>query len=97
MRPPAVITPAARCGCRVVDAGRDTAYWTAQLRYLGCTAHAHEVAVMFGDIQTQARTVVYDASNPAEVLRDAMAHELPAWHGIARMAAVASILASQES
>ena len=52
---------------------------------------------MFGDIQTRARTVVYDASNPAEVLRDAMAHELPAWHGIARMAAVASILASQES
>src|SRR5690349_13866023 len=23
---------------------RDTAYWAAQLRYLGCTAHAHEVA-----------------------------------------------------
>ena len=52
---------------------RNTAYWTAQLRYLGCTAHAHEVAVLFGDdIQTRARTVVYDASNPGEMLRDAI-------------------------
>jgi HD-GYP domain-containing protein (c-di-GMP phosphodiesterase class II) len=73
---------------------RDTAYWTAQLRYLGCTAHAHEVAVMFGDdIATRARTVVYDASNPAEVLRDALAHGLPGRHGVARIAALASILA----
>jgi HD-GYP domain-containing protein (c-di-GMP phosphodiesterase class II) len=73
---------------------RDTAYWTAQLRYLGCTAHAHEVAVMFGDdIQTRARTVSYDASNPAEVLRDALAHGLPGRRGVARIAAIASILA----
>ena len=73
---------------------RDTAYWAAQLRYLGCTAHAHEVAVMFGDdIETRARTVVYDASNPAEVLRDALAHALPGRRGVARIAAVASILA----
>jgi hypothetical protein len=28
---------------------RDTTYWAAQLHYLGCTAHAHEVAVLFGD------------------------------------------------
>ena len=73
---------------------RDTAYWTAQLRYLGCTAHAHEVAVMFGDdIETRARTVVYDASNPSEVLRDALAHGLPGRRGVARLGAVASILA----
>jgi len=73
---------------------RDTAYWTAQLRYLGCTAHAHEVAMMFGDdIATRARTVVYDASNPGEVLRDALAHGLPRRRGVGRVAAVASILA----
>src|ERR1700731_3632289 len=73
---------------------RDTAYWTAQLRYLGCTAHAHEVAVMFGDdIEARARTAVYDASNPAAVLRDALAHGLPGRRGVARIAAVASILA----
>jgi HD-GYP domain-containing protein (c-di-GMP phosphodiesterase class II) len=73
---------------------RDTTYWTAQLRYLGCTAHAHEVAVMFGDdIQTRARTVVYDASNPAEVLRDVLAHGLPGRRGIARPGALATIAA----
>jgi HD-GYP domain-containing protein (c-di-GMP phosphodiesterase class II) len=73
---------------------QDTAYWTAQLRYLGCTAHAHEVAVMFGDdIQTRARTVLYDASNPGEMLRDALAHGLPGRRGVTRIGAVASILA----
>ena len=73
---------------------RDTAYWCAQLRYLGCTAHAHEVAAMFGDdIQTRARTLTYDASNPAEVLRDAVTFGLPGRRGIARIGAVAAILA----
>jgi HD-GYP domain-containing protein (c-di-GMP phosphodiesterase class II) len=73
---------------------RDTAYWAAQLRYLGCTAHAHEVAVFFGDdIQTRARTTVYDASRPAEVLRDAITHGLPERRGLARPGAVAAIVA----
>jgi len=67
---------------------RDTAYWCAQLRYLGCTAHAHEVSAMFGDdIETRARTLTYDASNPAEVLRDAVTFGLSgkkASHGWAR-------------
>src|SRR5215469_8898477 len=73
-------------------AERDTAYWAAQLRYLGCTAHAHEVAVMFGDdIQTRARTAVYDASSPGEVLRDVLTHGQPGRRGVARISAVASI------
>ena len=43
---------------------RDTVYWVAQLRYIGCTGHAHEVAVVFGDeIETRARTLEYDAAN----------------------------------
>jgi hypothetical protein len=49
---------------------------------------------MFGDdIETRARTVVYDASDPAAVLRDVLAHALPGRRGVARIAAVASILA----
>jgi HD-GYP domain-containing protein (c-di-GMP phosphodiesterase class II) len=73
---------------------RDTTYWAAQLRYLGCTAHAHEVAVLFGDdIQTRARTAGYDASSPAEVLRDAIAHGRPERRGPARLGAIAAILA----
>jgi len=41
------------------------------LRYIGCTGHAHEVATVFGDeIAIRARTLVHDAADPAEVMRD---------------------------
>jgi HD-GYP domain-containing protein (c-di-GMP phosphodiesterase class II) len=53
---------------------RDTAYWVALLRYLGCTGHAHEVSTLFGDeIAVRAQTLVHDAANPAEVIRDVIA------------------------
>ena len=53
---------------------RDTVYWVALLRYVGCTGHAHEVATVFGDeIAIRAQTLVHDAANPAEVMRDVMA------------------------
>ena len=58
------------------DAGRarDTVYWVALLRYVGCTGHAHEVATVFGDeIAIRAQTLVHDAANPAEVMRDVVA------------------------
>ena len=44
------------------------------LRYVGCTGHAHEVATVFGDeIAIRAQTLVHDAANPAEVMRDVVA------------------------
>ena len=50
---------------------RETVYWVALLRYIGCTGHAHEVATVFGDeIAIRAQTLVHDAANPAEVMRD---------------------------
>jgi HD-GYP domain-containing protein (c-di-GMP phosphodiesterase class II) len=53
---------------------RDTVYWVALLRYVGCTGHAHEVATVFGDeIAIRAQTLVHDAANPAEVMRDVLA------------------------
>jgi HD-GYP domain-containing protein (c-di-GMP phosphodiesterase class II)/DNA-binding CsgD family transcriptional regulator len=53
---------------------RDTTYWVALLRYVGCTGHAHEVATVFGDeIAIRAQTLVHDAANPAEVMRDVFA------------------------
>jgi HD-GYP domain-containing protein (c-di-GMP phosphodiesterase class II) len=53
---------------------RDTTYWVALLRYVGCTGHAHEVATVFGDeIAIRAQTLVHDAANPAEVMRDVIA------------------------
>lgn len=56
------------------QAERDTIYWVALLRYVGCTGHAHEVATVFGDeIAIRAQTLVHDAANPAEVMRDVMA------------------------
>lgn len=56
------------------QAERDTIYWVALLRYVGCTGHAHEVATVFGDeIAIRAQTLVHDAANPAEVMRDVVA------------------------
>jgi HD-GYP domain-containing protein (c-di-GMP phosphodiesterase class II) len=55
-------------------AERDTVYWVALLRYVGCTGHAHEVATVFGDeIAIRAQTLIHDAANPAEVMRDVVA------------------------
>jgi HD-GYP domain-containing protein (c-di-GMP phosphodiesterase class II) len=52
----------------------ETAYWVGLLRYVGCTGHAHEVATVFGDeIAIRAQTLVHDAANPAEVMRDVVA------------------------
>jgi response regulator RpfG family c-di-GMP phosphodiesterase len=54
---------------------RETVYWVALLRYIGCTGHAHEVATLFGDeIAIRAQTLVHDAGNPAEVMRDVVAY-----------------------
>ena len=53
---------------------RETAYWVALLRYVGCTGHAHEVATVFGDeIAIRAQTLVHDAANPTEVMSDVVA------------------------
>lgn len=53
---------------------RETVYWVSLLRYIGCTGHAHEVAIVFGDeIAIRAQTLVHDAANPAEVMRDVLA------------------------
>ncbi|HZT08385.1 MAG TPA: HD domain-containing phosphohydrolase [Chloroflexota bacterium] len=52
----------------------ETAYWVALLRYVGCTGHAHEVATVFGDeIAIRGQTLIHDAANPAEVMRDVVA------------------------
>ena len=69
----------------ICDAGdfaaevRDTVYWVSLLRYIGCTGHAHEVASLFGDeIAIRAQTLVHDAANPPEVIRDVIAFAPPA-------------------
>ncbi len=53
---------------------RATVYWVALLRFIGCTGHAHEVSVLFGDeIAIRGQTLLHDSGNPAEVMRDIVA------------------------
>ena len=83
---------AADAGVGAEDAA--TAYWLALLRFLGCTGHAHEVSVIFGDeIEMRSRTLVYDSSNPSDVLRDIVAHAGEQHAGLARVRTVAALLA----
>jgi HD-GYP domain-containing protein (c-di-GMP phosphodiesterase class II) len=54
----------------VAASARETVYWLSLLRYVGCTGHAHEVSAVFGDdIAILAKTLVFDAANPAEVFQ----------------------------
>ena len=56
------------------DELRETVYWVALLRFIGCTGHAHEVSTMFGDeIAIRGQTLLHDSGNPAEVMRDIIA------------------------
>src|SRR6185436_20410998 len=52
------------------EALRSTTYWLSLLRYVGCTGHAHEISTVFGDdVAVLARTLVFDAGDPADVMR----------------------------
>lgn len=72
-----------------------TAYGLALLRFLGCTGHAHEVAVIFGDeIALRARSLLADMGTPADVVRVVLAHGSAVGDGpLARIRMVASMLA----
>jgi HD-GYP domain-containing protein (c-di-GMP phosphodiesterase class II) len=49
---------------------RATVYWASLLRYIGCTGHAHEIATVFADdVAVLGRTLVFDAADPADVMR----------------------------
>jgi HD-GYP domain-containing protein (c-di-GMP phosphodiesterase class II) len=83
------------CDALGASAGeRSTVYWTALLRYLGCTGHAHEVAVVFGDdITARSRSFEWDPTNPYELAKELFAHAARQQRGVARLRAVASVLA----
>lgn len=52
-------------------AEQEAVYWAAPLRYLGCTSHANDVSVLFGDeIEARGRSLLQDPANPAEMLRE---------------------------
>lgn len=72
-----------------------TAYWLALLRFLGCTGHAHEVAVVFGDeIALRGRSLAADMGNPTDVIRVVMAQGSAVGDGpLPRLRMVGSLLA----
>jgi HD-GYP domain-containing protein (c-di-GMP phosphodiesterase class II) len=74
----------------------DTAavHWSALFRFLGCTGHAHESAVVFGDeIALRARSLQWDSANPGDVLREIVSHAGEPRSGVGRLATVLSALA----
>ncbi|MFQ5558396.1 MAG: hypothetical protein ACE5GB_12945, partial [Acidimicrobiales bacterium] len=69
-------------------------WWTAALRFLGCTGHAFEVAVLFGDeIELRARSLELDSASPVDVLRLIVGHAGPGSSGARRALAVVSAVA----
>jgi HD-GYP domain-containing protein (c-di-GMP phosphodiesterase class II) len=65
-------------------------YYTALPRWVGCTGHAHEAPLLFGDeISARARLAVIDTGNPADMVRLGV-RDLGAGRGVrGRMLAIA--------
>ncbi|WP_322754860.1 HD domain-containing phosphohydrolase [Frankia sp. Cas3] len=69
-------------------------WWASTLRFLGCTGHAFDMAVVFGDeIELRARALRADFANPFEVMRLMVSHAGPGLSGVGRFRSVFSVLA----
>ena len=82
-----------------VDAGltaaeQATTWWTSALRFLGCTGHAFDVAVVFGDeIELRAESMQTDFANPFDMMRLMVTHAGPGTSGVNRLRSILSVLA----
>jgi HD-GYP domain-containing protein (c-di-GMP phosphodiesterase class II) len=99
-QPPGAQLRATVLGQRLADAAglgpdeRATAWWTSALRFLGCTGHAFDMAVVFGDeIAMRAESMRMDFANPFDVLRLMITHAGPETSGVTRMRSVLAVLA----
>lgn len=73
---------------------RATTWWTSALRFLGCTGHAFESAMVFGDeIDLRARSLQADSANPAEFVRLMVTLAGPGLSGLGRFRSVLAVLA----
>ncbi|MFI5041931.1 MAG: HD domain-containing phosphohydrolase, partial [Acidimicrobiales bacterium] len=73
---------------------RATAWWTSALRFLGCTGHAFDMAVVFGDeIEMRAESMQADFANPFDMMRLMVSHAGPGTTGVQRLRSVLSVLA----
>ena len=78
-----------------VDAAeRAATWWTSALRFLGCTGHAFDMAVVFGDeIEMRAASMQLDFANPFDMMRLMVTHAGSGSAGVNRMRSVLSVLA----
>ena len=84
---------AAAAGVEIAERG--TTWLTSALRFLGCTGHAFDTAVLLGDeIEFRADTLRSDLANPIDVVRLLVNHAGPGLSGFARLRAVAAVLAA---
>jgi HD-GYP domain-containing protein (c-di-GMP phosphodiesterase class II) len=73
---------------------RATTWWTSALRFLGCTGHAFDMSVVFGDeIEMRAESMEADFANPFDMLRLMVNHAGPGTAGVARLRSILSVLA----
>ncbi|MGZ4793483.1 MAG: HD domain-containing phosphohydrolase [Ilumatobacteraceae bacterium] len=76
------------------SAEQATTWWTSALRFLGCTGHAYEVAVVFGDeIELRAQSLKADSASPAEFIRLSVSHAGPGLSGLSRLRSVLAVVA----
>ena len=76
------------------SAEQATTWWTSALRFLGCTGHAFDTAVVFGDeIELRAESLQADGANPLELLRLMVSHAGPGLSGTGRLRSVLAVLA----
>jgi hypothetical protein len=88
----AVTLAEARAGAGPAE--QATVWCASSLRFLGCTGHAFDMAVVFGDeIAMRADTAETDFANPVEVLGAMLAHAGAGKPGLARLRSMLSILA----
>ena len=86
--------PAARPRGRAPGLERATTWWTSALRFLGCTGHAFDMAVVFGDeIEMRASAARVDFANPFDVMRVMVSHAGAGPVGAGPARSVLSVLA----
>ena len=73
---------------------RGEVWWCSTLRFLGCTGHAFDMAVVFGDeIEMRGRAARADFANPFDMLRLMLSEATSDKSGLSRLSSVLSVLA----
>ncbi len=72
---------------------RATVWWTSALRFLGCTGHAFDMSVVFGDeIEMRAESLQLDFASPLDMMRLMVTHAGPGTAGVARLRSILAVL-----